>query len=82
MIKNCTVGGWSPSDVAGLSSADLKQYASCWIQSLDNIFDWFPFPWRAIRYLMHLKERVANEIRWIIVNEGKLEDKYGHRWRF
>ncbi len=45
-------------------------------------FDWFPFPWRAIRYLMHLKERVAEEIRWIIFNEGKLEDEYGHRWRF
>lgn len=45
-------------------------------------FDWFPFPLCAIRYLMHLKERVAEEIRSIIVNEGKLEDEYGHRWRF
>ena len=45
-------------------------------------FDWFPCPWRAIRYLMHLNERVAEEICWIIVNEGKLEDEYGHSWRF
>lgn len=45
-------------------------------------FDWFPFPWRAIMYLIRLKKRVAEEIRWIIVNEGKLEDEYGHRWRF
>ena len=45
-------------------------------------FDWFPFPWRAIMHLMRLKKRVAKEIHWIIVNEGKLEDEYGHMWHF
>lgn len=45
-------------------------------------FDWFPFPWCAIRYLMHLKKRVAKGICRIIVNEGKLEDKYGRIGRF
>ena len=51
-------------------------------QSPRFFFDWFPFPWRAIMYLIRLKKRVAEEIRWIIVNEGKLEDEYGHMWRF